>query len=108
MRSLEQQIHVTDNAKKTFREEVLIRVASLARRGQVFSYTSHDRLKEAVEKKLFADMKDIVKITTSARTPDKDQLARINRVADTLVEHHGYCPHCANGLLRYVGTLLTR
>ena len=62
----------------------------------------------AIEKKIFADLKDVVKITTSAKTPDPDQLRRINEVVDRLVKEHGYCPVCANELLTYVGTLLSR
>src|SRR5439155_15681670 len=65
MRSIEEQIGVTDNAKKAFREEILIRISSLARRGLKLDYTAHDRLREAIEKKLFADLRDVVKITTS-------------------------------------------
>jgi serine protein kinase len=49
-----------------------------------------------------------VKITTSAKTPDPDQLRRINEVVDRLVKEHSYCPVCANELLTYVGTLLSR
>jgi serine protein kinase len=108
MRSIEEQIGITDNAKKAFREEILIRISSLARRGQTFDYTSHDRLKEAIEKKLFADLRDVVKITTSTKTPDADQLKRINEVVSRLINEHGYCPVCANELLRYVGSLLNR
>jgi serine protein kinase len=65
-------------------------------------------LKEAIEKKIFADLKDVVKITTSTKTPDADQLRRINEVLDRLVTDHGYCTVCANELLSYVGTLLSR
>ena len=54
------------------------------------------------------DDKDVVKITTSAKTPDPDQLRRINEVVDRLVRDGGYCPVCANELLTYVGTLLSR
>ena len=108
MRSIEEQIGVNDNGKRQFREEVLIRISSLARRGEKFSYDSHERLKEAIEKKLFADLRDVVKITTSTRTPDADQLRRINDVIDRLVSDHGYCPVCANELLKYVGALLNR
>src|SRR3954463_3613002 len=61
MRSIEEQIGVVENGKRAFREEILIRISSLARRGQTFTYDSHERLKEAIEKKLFADMKDVVK-----------------------------------------------
>src|SRR5918911_1368334 len=108
MRSVEEQIGISENAKKAFREEILIRLSSMARRGQSFSYTSHDRLREAIEKKLFADLKDVVKITTSTKTPDEDQLRRINDVVNRLIQEQGYCSVCANELLKYVGTLLNR
>jgi len=108
MRSIEEQIGVTENAKKSFREEILIRISSLARRGQAFEYTSHERLKEAIEKKLFADLKDIVKITTSTKTPDPDQLRKMNDVIDRLVKEQGYTTQSANALLNYVGSLLNR
>ena len=108
MRSIEEQIGITENAKNTFRQEILIRISSYARKGKPFEYSSHERLKEAIEKKIFADLKDVVKITTSAKTPDPDQLRKINEVVDRLVRDHGYCPVCANELLTYVGTLLSR
>jgi serine protein kinase len=108
MRSIEEQIGITENAKKAFREEILIRISSLARKGVAFDYTSHERLKEAIEKKLFADLRDVVKITTSTRTPDKEQLRKINEVVDRLMTEHGYCHVCANEILRYTGSLLNR
>ncbi len=108
MRSIEEQIGISENAKNTFRQEILIRISSYARKGKPFEYISHERLKEAIEKKIFADLKDVVKITTSVKTPDPDQLRKINDVVDRLVKDHGYCPVCANELLTYVGTLLSR
>ncbi|WP_018084248.1 PrkA family serine protein kinase [Desulfurispora thermophila] len=108
MRSIEEQIGVSENAKKAFREEILIRLSSYARKGKRFDYRSHERLREAVERKLFADLKDVVKITTSTKTPDKEQLKRLNEVSARLIESHGYCPICANELLKYVGSLLSR
>ncbi|HEY8416248.1 MAG TPA: protein prkA, partial [Thermaerobacter sp.] len=108
MRSIEEQIGISESAKKAFREEILLRLSALARRGQRFDYTSHDRLREAIEKKLFSDMRNVVKITTSTRTPDAEQLKRINEVVRRLCDEHGYCPACANELVRYVGQLLGR
>ncbi len=108
MRSIEEQIGISENAKNTFRQEILIRISSYSRKGKQFEYNSHERLKEAIEKKIFADLKDVVKITTSAKTPDADQLRRINEVVDRLVREHGYTAESANDLLRYVGTLLSR
>src|SRR5438045_4824397 len=96
MRAIEEQIGITETAKKAFREEILIRLSALARRGQKFEYTSHERLREAIEKKLFADLRDVVKITTSTKTPDAEQLKRVNEVVDRLVAEQGYCVLCAN------------
>ncbi|MBO0993578.1 PrkA family serine protein kinase [Bacillus sp. SD088] len=108
MRSIEEQIGVSENAKKSFREEILIRISALARKGKSFDYRSHARLREAIQKKLFADLKDVVKITTSAKTPDEQQLKKINEVVARLIDEHGYNSTSANELLRYVGSLLNR
>lgn len=108
MRSIEEQIGISDNAKKAFREEILIRISTYARRGRRFEYNSHERLREAIEKKLFADLKDVVKITTSSKTPDSNQLKKISEVSKRLIEEHGYCASCANELLQYTGSLLNR
>jgi serine protein kinase len=108
MRSIEEQIGISENAKNAFRQEILIRISTYARKGKTFDYRSHERLKEAIEKKIFSDLKDVVKITTSSKTPDPDQLRRINEVIDRLITQHGYCTYCANELLSYVGTLLSR
>ena len=108
MRSIEEQIGISENAKKAFREEILIRISAYARKGKRFDYNSHERLREAIQKKLFADLKDIVKITTSTKTPDENQLKKINDVVARLIDEHGYNSSSANELLRYVGSLLNR
>jgi len=108
MRSIEEQIGISENAKKSFREEVLIRISAYARKGKRFDYQSHERLREAIQKKLFADLKDIVKITTTSKTPDESQLKKVNEVISRLIDEYGYNSISANELLRYVGSLLNR
>ncbi|WP_284140568.1 PrkA family serine protein kinase [Virgibacillus sp. LDC-1] len=108
MRSIEEQIGISENAKRSFREEILISISAFARKGKSFNYNSHDRLREAIQKKLFADLKDIVKITTSSKTPDEQQLKKINEVVARLIDEYGYNSVSANELLRYVGSLLNR
>ena len=93
---------------REFRVEILRSAASLMRRGLTFSVNSDERLKEAIEKKLFSDLEDIVKITTNTRTPDVEQLKKINDVVDRMCKVNGYMPESANELLRSVGTLLNR
>lgn len=108
MRSIEEQIGIAESAKKDFRDEVTRRISALARRGEKFDYTSHPRLKEAIEGKLFADLKDLIKVTTSVATPNKEQLEKVNEVALRLREEKGYCAVCANDLIKYVGQILNR
>ena len=108
MRSIEEQIGISENAKKAFREEILIRLSAYARKGKRFEYNSHERLREAIQKKLFADLKDVVKITTSSKTPDEAHLKKVNEVVARLIDEHGYNSTSANELLKYVGSLLNR
>lgn len=108
MRGIEEQIGISENSKKEFRSELLMRMASVYRRGGEFDYKSHPRLKEAIRKKLFGDLKDMIKLTTTTRVKNEDQRKRINDVERTLVEERGYCAHCANELVSYVGSLMSR
>jgi serine protein kinase len=114
MASIEEQIGVVGEAKKKeFREGVMRSVASCAMRGVPFVLGSNSVLQEAIEKKLFTDLKDVVKITTSTRTPDSEQLKRIDAVVARLTdpaqpEEERYCDRCARELLKYAGQLLGR
>src|SRR5690625_2174676 len=108
MRSIEEQIGISENAKKAFREEILIRISVYARKGKKFDYHSHEQLRTAIQKKLFADLKDVVIITTTSKTPDETQLKRINQVIARLIDEHGYNSNSANELLQYVGSLLNQ
>ena len=108
MRSIEEQIGITENTKKAFREEILIRISAGSRKGRRFDFTRHPRLREAIEKKLLADLKDVIKITTSTRNPDPLQVKRTEDVRNRLTADGGFCPVCAVELLRYVGGLLNR
>ncbi|MDG2739275.1 hypothetical protein P7M79_29345, partial [Vibrio parahaemolyticus] len=42
------------------------------------------------------------------KTPDENQLKKINDVVARLIDEHGYNSSSANELLRYVGSLLNR
>jgi len=108
MRSIEEQIHISDAGKKEFRNEILQRIGAMHLDGEKFDYKSHPRLKDAIENKLFADMKDMVKLTTSSKVKNPEQKERIKDVERTLIEDRGYCAHCAGELIEHVGTLLSR
>jgi len=109
MRSIENKIGISDTGKDSFRNEIMRKVAAMTRRGDKFRYDSHGRLREAIEKQLFEDRKDLIKMTITSRTKrDPDELKRINQVVDTLCEKHGYIPESANELLKYVSSIMMR
>jgi serine protein kinase len=108
MRSIEEKVKVPESGKDAFRNEIFRKVAMAQRRGEGFDYTTHEKLKEAIEKQLFEERRDTIKLTVSTRNPDKDQLRKINEVVDTLVRKESYCAECANELLKYVSSLLAR
>ncbi|MCL4487931.1 MAG: protein prkA [Chloroflexi bacterium] len=108
MRSIEDKVKVPESGKDGFRNEIFRKVAMAERRGENFDYRTHDKLREAIEKQLFDERHDTIKLTVTSRNPDPEQLRRINEVVDTLISREGYCPVCANELLKYVSSLLAR
>ena len=85
MRSIEEKVNVSESAKDSFRNEIFRKVAIAERRNESFDYTTHEKLREALERQLFEERRDTIKLTVSARNPDEDQLKRINQVVDTLI-----------------------
>jgi len=109
MRSIETKIGISEDSKDSFRNEIIRKVATATRAGQKFKYQDHARLREAIEKELFEDKRDVIKMTISSRTKkDPKQLKRINEVVKTLCDEHGYIPESANDLLKYVSSMMSR
>ena len=105
MRSVEEQIGIAESSKKEFREEVVAKVADLALSGEKFDYASHEELKKAVERKLFDDVKSIVKTVVSATVLDDDQKKRLDQVIEALKDD-GYCENCAREVLKYMARII--
>jgi serine protein kinase len=108
MRSIEEKVQVPEYGKDSFRNEIFRKVAMAHRHGKSFDYASHEQLKTAIEKQLFEERRDTIKLTITSRNPDSEQLRKLNEVVDTLVQREGYCTACANELLKYVSSLLAR
>lgn len=108
MRSIEEKVQVPEHGKDSFRNEIFRKVAMSNRRGESFDYTTHEKLKAALEKQLFEERRDTIKLTITSRNPDTEQLRKLNEVIDALVSREGYCTECANELLKYVSSLLAR
>ena len=108
LRSIEDKVQVPEHGKDSFRHEIFRKVAMANRHGERFDYTTHGKLKEAIEKQLFEERRDTIKLTIASRSPDTDHLRKLNEVIETLVTREGYCAECANELLKYVSSLLAR
>lgn len=108
MRGIEEKVKVAEYGKESFRNEIMRKFAMMNRRGLKFDYTTHEKLKEAIEKQLFEERRDTIKLTITSRAPDPEQAKKLNEVINTLVEREGYCAECANELLKYVSSLLAR
>jgi serine protein kinase len=108
MRSIESKIGIGEGAKDSFRNEIMRKVGSAAKRGEKFCYANHARLREAIEKQLFEERRDTIKMTITSRSKNPEELKRINEVVKTLCDKYGYIPESANELLKYVSSLMTR
>jgi serine protein kinase len=108
MRSIEDKVKVSESGKDAFRNEIFRKVAMAQRRREKFDYRTHDKLREAIERQLFDERRDTIKLTVSVRNPDPEQLRKINEVVNTLTEREGYCTECSNELLKYVSSMLAR
>lgn len=108
MRSLEEPMGITEGQRRSFREEVWLRIAASGGRSEAWTHRVHPVLSDAVEAKLFMDLKDLVKITTGTGRKDPEQDQKIQAVASRLREAEGFCERCAMNTVHYVGALLNR
>ncbi|OLZ09754.1 protein prkA [Sulfobacillus thermosulfidooxidans] len=108
LRSIEERLAITETQAPAFREEIYARVKSSRGRSSLGSYHDYPHLRQALEQKLFDDLRDMVKITTQSLNPDPKTLQRIEQAAQNLVAHHGFCPRCATKAIHHVGGLLNR
>ncbi|HEY5583446.1 MAG TPA: PrkA family serine protein kinase [Ruminiclostridium sp.] len=100
MRSIEEQIGISDTAVKGFRSDVTAYMFFVMRNGGNLDYTSYEPLKEAIEKKLTASVRDLSRIITQTKVRDKDQTEKYNTMVDEM-KKNGYCDHCCNVILKF-------
>lgn len=105
MKSIEEQIAIIGTASDGFRQEVIAYLWSVGRKGERISYESYEPLKEAIEKKLMASVRDVSRIITKARTRDDDQGKKYDRMVEQLIKN-GYPPSCVDTILKYAANNL--
>jgi len=100
MRSIEEQIGITEASAKGFRADVTAYMFFVMRNGGKLDYCSYEPLKEAIEKKLTASVKELSRIITKAKVRDEEQNRKYNTMVAEM-KRNGYCDHCCNVVLKY-------
>lgn len=108
LRAVEEKINVSDAGKQTFRQEVVRKAMVAYKNGEKFTLDSHARLKEAMEKYLFEERRDVLRLVSSISRPDEDAQEKIAAVEERLIRDYGYDRHSAREALNYVTTLLSQ
>lgn len=105
LRSIEEQIGITDTAAKGFRSDVTAYMFYVLRGGGKLDYGSYEPLKEAIEKKLTASVRELSRVVTLSKVRDKDQNEKYNAMVEEM-KRNGYCDHCCNVVLKYAANNL--
>ena len=109
LRSIEDALGVSDVQRRSFREEVWLRVSAAGRR-EAWDYRVHPELQQAVEDRLFLDLRDLAQLQPEpGRNPaGAEGIEPRWRELVARLERGPFCPHCAAATLQYVGSQLGR
>jgi len=109
MRSIEEKIDIPEGRKDDFRKEIMNFIGALAVDGKEFRYHTNDRLRRALEMKLFEDQKDSIKLSSLvSQVIDRETQEKIDVVKNRLKEKYGYCEVCATDVLNFVASIFAR
>ncbi|MEW6622551.1 MAG: protein prkA [Bacillota bacterium] len=107
MRSIEEHMGVSENAKGFFREELYLKYSSLIRDGKYPDFESAGRLKEAIEQNLFNNFKQIIRVRLSSYDVGQDYNNHAANIKDILMTKFDYCEICSAKILDYAVGLLS-
>lgn len=109
MRSIEEKIEIPDSRKDDFRKEVMNFIGALAIERKDFEFDTNDRLRRALELKLFEDQKDSIKLTSLITSViDRETQDKIDIVKARMKKDMGYCEICATDVLNFVASIFAR
>ncbi len=109
MRSVEEKIEIPENRKEDFRREIMNYIGALAIDGKKFEWHTNDRLRRALELKLFEDQKDSIKLQTLvSNVIDKETQEKIDIIKTRMMKYFGYNEVSARDVLDYVASIYAR
>ena len=84
-------------------------IGGMAASGMKFNPLVNERLREALEKKLFEDTKDTIQIKQFVSVvPDDEQQQKFDTLKERLKQRHGYSDDSATEVLKFVASILAR
>ncbi|MBX0285192.1 PrkA family serine protein kinase [Haloarcula salinisoli] len=101
LRSVEEKLNLPEDRKDDFRQEVSNWVSRRAREGDTFNPQDNDRLRRALERKLWEDKKHNINFSALVSSGDMDDDER-NQWIDALIEQ-GYSEEGAKEVLEFAG-----
>jgi len=101
LRSIEEELDLPEDRKDDFRQEVANWVSRRAREGASFDPQDNDRLRRALERKLWEDKKHNINFSALVSSSDMDEDER-NQWIEALVDQ-GYSDEGAKEVLEFAG-----
>jgi len=101
LRSVEERLNIPEDRKNDFRQEVSNWVSRRAREGTSFNPQDNDRLRRALERKLWEDKKHNINFSALVSSGEMEDDER-NAWIDALVDQ-GYSPEGAREVLEFAG-----
>jgi serine protein kinase len=84
-------------------------IGALAVEGRTFDYKTNERLRKALEGKLFEDQKDSIKLTSLvSNVVDRETQEKIDVVKQRLIKNFGYDEVSATDVLNFVASIFAR
>lgn len=108
MRSVEEQINISEADKDSFRSVLLNRIAAMALEGQPIDISTFDYLQRAIKRKLFGEQEAFLIKYSFIRgiTADEPTKARLEAIKGRFARRFGYCERCAEDAFIYVLSML--
>ena len=106
--SIEEQIGIKGTARDNFRADITSYMFAKLRRNENIDWRSYGPLKEALENKLVASVKQISRIVTKSKSRDNKQQRKYNSMVSTLMEDYGYNEDSAEEVIKFAANNLWR
>jgi serine protein kinase len=105
LRAVEENLDIPEDRKDDFRQEISNWVSRRAREGDTFNPQDNDRLRRALERKLWEDKKHNINFSALVSSTDEDE--EHNSWIDALTEM-GYSEPGAKEVLEFAGAEVAR